>query len=74
MNRIRFSETQIGGILKQADAGIKVKDLCREHEINEATYYTWKAKYGGLDASDLKRLREMEGDLSKLKRLDADLV
>lgn len=66
--------TQIVAILKQADAGIKVQDLCREHGISEATYYNWKAKYGGLDASDLKRLKEMEGELAKLKRMYADLA
>ena len=74
MKRTRFSETQIVGILKQADAGIKVKGLCREHGISEATYYNWKAKYGGLEASDLKRLKEMEGELTKLKRMYADLA
>jgi len=74
MKRTRFSDTQIVGILKQADAGIKVKDLCREHGISEATYYNWKAKYGGLEASDLKRLKELEGELSKLKRMYADLA
>ena len=74
MQRTRFSETKIVSILKQADAGIKVKDLCREHGISEATYYNWKAKYGGLDASDLKRLKELEGELSKLKRMYADLA
>jgi len=74
MKRTRFSETQIVTILKQADAGLKVKDLCREHGISEATYYNWKAKYGGLDASDLKRLKELEGELGKLKRMYADLA
>jgi putative transposase len=74
MKRTRFSETQIVGILKQADAGLKVKDLCREHGISEATYYNWKAKYGGLEVSDLKRLKEMEGELTKLKRMYADLA
>ena len=74
MKRTRFSETQIVAILKQADAGIKVKDLCREHGISEATYYNWKAKYGGLEASDLKRLKELEGELGKLKRMYADLA
>lgn len=74
MKRTRFSETQIVAILKQADAGIKVKDLCREHGISEATYYNWKAKYGGLEASDLKRLKELESQLSKFKRMYADLA
>ena len=74
MKRTRFSESQIVAILKQADAGIKIKDLCRQHGISDATYYNWKAKYGGLEASDLKRLKEMEGELSKLKRMYADLA
>jgi len=74
MKRTRFSESQIVAILKQGDAGIKVKELCREHGISDATYYNWKAKYGGLEASDLKRLKETEGELSKLKRMYADLA
>ena len=74
MKRTRFSESQIVAILKQADAGLKVKDLCREQGISEAIYYNWKAKYGGLEASDLKRLKELEGELSKLKRMYADLA
>ena len=74
MKRTRFSESQIVAILKQADAGSKVKDLCRAQGISEATYDNWKAKYGGLEASDLNRLKEREGELSKLKRLDADLA
>ena len=74
MKRTRFSESQIVAILKQADAGSKVKDLCRAQGISEATYDNWKAKFGGLEASDLNRLKEREGELSKLKRLDADLA
>lgn len=74
MKTSRFSETQIITILKQADGGIKVKDLCREHGVSDATYYNWKAKYGGLEASDLKRLKEVEGELTKLKRMYADLA
>ncbi|GJL56963.1 MAG: transposase [Nitrospirales bacterium] len=74
MKRTRFSDTQIVAILKQADAGIKVKDLCREHGISDATYYNWKAKYGGLEASDLQRLKELEGQLTKFKRMYADLA
>ncbi len=74
MKTSRFSETQIVAILKQAEAGLKVKDLCREHGISDATYYNWKAKYGGLEVSDLKRLKETEGELSKLKRMYADLA
>ncbi|MCA9499038.1 MAG: transposase [Nitrospirales bacterium] len=74
MKRTRFSESQSVAILKQADAGVKVKDLCRKQGISDATYYNWKAKYGGLKASDLKRLKELEGELGKLKRMDADLA
>ena len=74
MKTSRFNETQIIAILKQGDAGLKVKDLCREHGMSVATYYNWKAKYGGLEASDLKRLKETESELSKLKRMYADLA
>ncbi len=74
MKTSRSNETQIIAILKQGDARIKIKDLCREHGISDATYYNWKAKYGGLEASDLKRLKESESELSKLKRMYADLA
>jgi putative transposase len=73
MKRSRFSETQIVAILKEADSGITVKDICRKHGISDATYYKWKSKYGGLDASDLKRLRELETENSQLKRMYAEL-
>jgi putative transposase len=73
MKTSRFSETQILAILKQGEAGIKVKGLCREHGISDATYYNWKAKYGGLEVSDLKRLKGTESELAKLKRIYADL-
>ena len=74
MKKSRFSEQQIISILKQADAGIKVQDLCRQHGISDATYYKWKTKYGGMEASDIKRLREVEAENSKLKRMFADLA
>jgi putative transposase len=74
MKNSRFTETQIVAILKEADAGEKVKDLCRRHGISDATFYNWKAKYGGMQASDLKRLKETEAELSKLKRMYADLA
>jgi putative transposase len=74
MKKARFTETQIIGILKEADAGIPVKDICRSHGISDATYYNWKSKYGGMSASDLKRLKEMERELSQLKRMYADMA
>jgi putative transposase len=61
-------------ILKEADAGMLVKDVCRKHGISEATYYHWKSKYGGMEASDLKRMKELEVELSQLKRMYADLA
>jgi putative transposase len=74
MKKSRFTETQIIGILKEADAGIPVKEICRSHGISDATYYNWKSKYGGMNASDLKRLKEMERELSQLKRMYADIA
>lgn len=74
MKQSRFTETQIIAILKEADAGITVKEICRKHGISDATYYKWKSKYGGLSASDLKRLKEMEHELSRLKRMYADMA
>jgi putative transposase len=73
MKKSRFTENQIVSILKEADAGAKVKEVCRRHGISDATYYNWKSRYGGMQASDLKRLKEMEAELSKLKRMFADL-
>lgn len=74
MKKPRFTETQIVAILKEADAGIPVKELCRKHGISDATYYNWKSKYGGMNASDLKSIKEMEAELSRLKRMYADLA
>lgn len=74
MKRSKFSESQIVGILKQVEAGMKVADVCREHGISMPTYYNWKSRYGGLGASELKRIKEMEREHSRLKRMYADLA
>lgn len=73
MKKSRFSEAQIIGILKQVEAGRQVKDVCREHGISDATYYQWKSKYGGMEAADIKRLRDLEDENRKLKMMVADL-
>ena len=74
MKRSRFTETQIVAILREADGGITVRDLCRKHGVSDATYYKWKSKYGGMEASDLKRVKELEAENAKLKRMYADLA
>ena len=72
MKTKRFSDEQIIKVLKEAEAGAKPADLCRRHGISEATYYNWKAKYAGMTVSEARRLRELEQENSKLKRLLAD--
>ena len=74
MKKSRFSEGQIVSILKEADAGQQVNELCRKHGISSATYYKWKSKYGGLDVSELKRMKELERENSQIKRMYADLA
>lgn len=74
MRKSRCTETQIVSILKEAEAGRKIEDLCREHGISNATYFQWKSKYGGMEASDLKRMKELEAENSKLKRMYADMA
>ena len=72
MKAKRFTEDQIIGVLKQAEAGAGTKDLCRQHGISEATFYNWKAKYAGMTVSEARRLKELEAENSRLKRLLAD--
>lgn len=74
MKKSRFTESQIVAILKENDSGMKVSDVCRKHGISEPTYYSWKSKYGGMSVSELKRIKELEAELSKLKRMYADLA
>jgi putative transposase len=68
----RFTEEQIIAVLKEAEAGAKVLDLCRKHGISDATFYNWKAKYAGMTVAELRRLRELEAENAKLKRIVAD--
>ena len=74
MKRSRFSEEQIIGVLKEAKAGAKAADLARKHGVSEATLYNWKSKYGGLEVSEAKRLRALEDENGRLKRLLADAI
>ncbi len=74
MRTSQFSEKQILDILKQVDAGQKVGEVCREQGISEGTYYRWKAKYGGVNLSQLQRLRQLEDENGRLKRIVADLT
>lgn len=74
MRTSKFTETQIISILKQADAGVPVKDICRQAGISTATYYQWKSKYGGLEASELRRVKELEAENAKLKRMYAEMA
>lgn len=74
MKKSRFTETQIIAILKEADGGMPVKEVCRKHGISDATYYKWKSRYGGLEASELKRVKELEAENARLKRMYADLA
>ena len=74
MKRKRFSEEQIVGILKEHEAGVSVSDLCRKHGVSDASIYKWKAKYGGLEVSEAKRLKALEDENSKLKKLLAEAM
>lgn len=72
MKKTRFTEAQIIGILNEQEQGIKVSDLCRKHGISDATFYNWKSKYGGMKVDELKRLRELEQENARLKKIIAN--
>ena len=74
MKRSKFSEEQVIAILREQEAGAKTADVCRRHGISSATFYAWKAKYGGMEPSDAKRLKALEAENAKLKRLYADAM
>ena len=74
MKKSRFTESQIVTMLKEYEQGKKVTDLCREHGISEQTFYNWKAKYGGMDVNELKRVKELEEENARLKRIVADMT
>jgi putative transposase len=74
MKKVRFTENQIISILKQQESGISIEDLARENSVSEATIYNWKAKYGGMDANELKRMKELEEENAILKRIAANLT
>lgn len=74
MKRSRFTEEQIIGILKEQEAGAKTAEVCRKHGISDATFYNWKAKYGGLDVSEAKRLKALEDENARLKKLLAEAM
>ena len=73
MRNSKFSESQIAEILKEAEAGVAVAELARKHDISPATFYQWRSKYGGMSVSDMQRLRELEQENARLKRMYADL-
>jgi len=73
MKKTRFTETQIVGVLKEYEAGKSIVELCRERGISKATFFNWKSKYGGLEANDLKRIKELEEENMRLKKMYADL-
>jgi putative transposase len=74
MKKTRFTETQIVSILQQQEAGKSVKDISREHGISDATFYNWKAKYGGMQVSDVKRMKDLEEENGRLRRIVANLT
>ena len=74
MRKSKFSETQIVGILRDAESGVPVPDLLRKHGVSKATFFKWRSKYGGASVSDVRRLRELEAENARLKRMYAELV
>ena len=74
MKRSRFTEEQIIGVLREQEAGMKVAEVCRKHGISEPTFYAWKAKFGGMSVSDAKRLKQLEAENAKLKKLLAEAM
>lgn len=73
MKKTRFTETQIVAAIKKQESGVPVKDISRELGISEATFYNWKAKYGGMEVSELKRVKDLEAELSQFKKMYADV-
>ncbi len=74
MRKSRFTDSQIMAILKQAEAGLSVPELCREHGISSATFYKWRSEYGGMDTSMMKRLKELEDENNRLKKMYAEMA
>jgi putative transposase len=74
MRKSKFSESQIVALLREADSGVPIADLLRKHGVSKSTYFKWRSKYGGASVSDVKRLRELEAENAKLKRMYADLA
>ena len=73
MKKSTFTETQIAGAIKRQEAGVTVKEICRELGISEPTFYKWKARYGGMEASDVKRVKELEAELAQFKKMYAEV-
>ena len=74
MRKSKFSDTQVVSILNEAEAGTPVKEVCRKHGISSACFYKWKAKFGGMGVAEIKRLKELEAENAKLKRMYADMA
>jgi len=74
MKRKRYSEAQILGFLKEAESGISVRELCRKHGFSDASFYNWRSKYGGMELSDIKRLRALEQENARLKKLPVNCI